>query len=68
MADVERTWVRPSKEKRRWRFSRPNGLSMEGEALALQAKQDCAALQVFTACLEKCISCRAGVAWMPNVD
>ncbi len=31
MASVERTGVRPNKEKRQWRFSRPNGLATEGE-------------------------------------
>jgi len=30
-AAVEPTGVRPIKEKRQWRFSRPNGLATDGE-------------------------------------
>ncbi len=31
MASVERIGVKLKKEKRQWRFSRPNGLATEGE-------------------------------------
>ncbi len=43
MASVERTGVRPNKEKCRWRFSRPNGLAIEGQPWAFKLMRDCIA-------------------------